>query len=156
MLTSELQKRSDFREHSSPHLLVQNGQATTVNASRPRTYIKEVLLKPEIWPGFKHVMGQIDEGFSVAQRAGGALPWADAAAFRRYFHEVLLPPTRAHRSSMRQDLEAGRRTEFDAIGGAIVRAGERVGVPTPVNAMLVDQVHAAERLRDFRMGGASV
>jgi hypothetical protein len=65
MLTSELQKRSDFREHSSPHLLVQNGQATTVNASRPRTYIKEVILKPEIWPGFQPVMGQIDEGFSV-------------------------------------------------------------------------------------------
>ena len=98
----------------------------------------------------------IDEGFAVGQRAGGALPWADAAAFRRYFHEVLLPPTRAHRSSMRQDLEAGRRTEVEAIGGAIVRAGECVGVPTPVNAMLVEQVHAAERLRDFRMGGASV
>jgi 2-dehydropantoate 2-reductase len=91
----------------------------------------------------------IDEGFSVAQRSGADLPWGDAAAFRRYFHEVLLPPTRAHSSSMRQDLEAGRRTEVDAIGGAIVRAGEAVGVATPVNAMLVEQVHVAERSRDF-------
>jgi 2-dehydropantoate 2-reductase len=46
---------------------------------------------------------------------------------------------------MRQDLEAGRRTEVDAIGGAIVQAGARCGVPTPVNARLVDAIHAAER-----------
>jgi hypothetical protein len=65
MMTAELQKRSDFREHSSPHLLVQNGQSTTVSASRPRTYIKDVILKPEVWPGFQPEMGQIDEGFSV-------------------------------------------------------------------------------------------
>jgi hypothetical protein len=65
MMTAELQKRTDFREHSSPHLLVQNGQATVISATRPRTYIKEVLLKPEVWPGFQPNMGQIDEGFSV-------------------------------------------------------------------------------------------
>jgi 2-dehydropantoate 2-reductase len=98
----------------------------------------------------------IDEGFAVAQRSGAGLPWADAASFRRYFHATLLPPTRAHRSSMRQDLEVGRRTEVDAIGGAIVRAGERTEVATPVNAMLVERVHRAERSRDFRTGWASV
>jgi 2-dehydropantoate 2-reductase len=87
----------------------------------------------------------IDEGFAVAVRSGVALRWADAASFREYFHEVLLPPTRAHRSSMRQDLEAGRRTEIDAISGAIVRAGARIGVATPVNSMLVERVHFAER-----------
>jgi hypothetical protein len=65
MMIAELQKRSDFREHSSPHLLVQNGQSTTVTASRPRTYIKDVILKAEAWPGFQPEMGQIDEGFSV-------------------------------------------------------------------------------------------
>ena len=51
---------------------------------------------------------------------------------------------------MRQDLEAGRRTEVDAIGGAIVRAGARCGVATPVNGHLVDAIHAAERA--FRSG----
>ncbi len=90
----------------------------------------------------------IDEGFAVARAAGIALPWTDAAAFREYFYARLLPPTAAHRSSMRQDLEAGRPTEVDAIGGAIVRAGARLGVPTPVNARLVAAVHAAERARD--------
>lgn len=87
----------------------------------------------------------IDEGFEVARRSGIQLRWPDARSFRDYFHRTLLPPTAAHRSSMRQDLEAGRRTEIDAICGAIVRAGARTNWPTPVNAMLVQRVHAAER-----------
>jgi hypothetical protein len=65
MMIAELQKRTDFREHSSPHLLVQNGQSTIVSASRPRNYIKDVILKPEVWPGFTPETAQIDEGFSL-------------------------------------------------------------------------------------------
>ncbi len=65
MMIAELQKRTDFREHSSPHLLVQNGQSTVVAASRPRNYIKNVILRPEVWPGFSPETAQIDEGFSL-------------------------------------------------------------------------------------------
>lgn len=102
----------------------------------------EVVTSPELRPLLD---AAIDEGFAVARACGIALPWRDAADFRDYFHATLVPPTAAHRSSMRQDLEAGRRTEVDAIGGAIVRAGARHGVPTPVNARLVDAIHEAER-----------
>ena len=102
----------------------------------------EVVASPELRPLLD---AAIDEGFAVARTCGIALPWRDAADFRDYFHATLVPPTAAHRSSMRQDLEAGRRTEIDAIGGAIVRAGARHGVPTPVNASLVDAIHEAER-----------
>jgi 2-dehydropantoate 2-reductase len=87
--------------------------------------------------------GAIREGFAVAQAAGIGLPWADGEAFLAHFYTVLVPPTADHRSSMRQDLEAGRRTEVDAIGGAIVRSGERLGVATPVNARLVAAVKSA-------------
>jgi 2-dehydropantoate 2-reductase len=41
--------------------------------------------------------------------------------------------TGANRSSMLQDVEAGRPTEVDAISGAIAREGERCGVPAPLN-----------------------
>lgn len=105
----------------------------------------EVVASPELRPVLD---AAIDEGFAVARACGIALPWPDAAGFRSYFHATLVPPTAAHRSSMRQDLEAGRRTEVDAIGGAIVRAGERTGIPTPVNARLVAAIHAAERAGD--------
>ncbi len=40
------------------------------------------------------------------------------------------------RTSMLQDLERGRRLEYDALNGAVVRFGEVVGVPTPVNRTL--------------------
>ena len=65
MMLSELRKRSDFRTHSSPQLLVQNGQSTVVSATRPKNYIKDIVMKPEIWPGFEPQMAQIDEGFSL-------------------------------------------------------------------------------------------
>lgn len=42
----------------------------------------------------------------------------------------------ALRTSMLQDLERGRRLEYDAINGAVLRFGEAVGVPTPVNRTL--------------------
>ncbi|HEV2387878.1 MAG TPA: ketopantoate reductase family protein [Candidatus Acidoferrales bacterium] len=41
-----------------------------------------------------------------------------------------------HKSSMLQDVEAGRPTEVDFMNGAIVREGERMGVPTPLNRAL--------------------
>jgi len=41
--------------------------------------------------------------------------------------------TGANRSSMLQDVEAGRLTEIDAISGAVAREGERRGVAAPLN-----------------------
>jgi 2-dehydropantoate 2-reductase len=37
---------------------------------------------------------------------------------------------------MLQDVLRGTTTEIQAINGAIVRAGEQTGVPTPINRML--------------------
>jgi 2-dehydropantoate 2-reductase len=42
------------------------------------------------------------------------------------------------RSSMQRDAEEGRPLELDAIGGSILRASERSGVPAPVTARLVE------------------
>ena len=44
MLLADLQRRSDYREHSSPHLLVNNGQSTVVSAMRGRAYVRDVIL----------------------------------------------------------------------------------------------------------------
>jgi 2-dehydropantoate 2-reductase len=38
-----------------------------------------------------------------------------------------------HRASMLQDVLAKRQTEVDFMNGAIVRQGEKIGVPTPLN-----------------------
>jgi 2-dehydropantoate 2-reductase len=41
--------------------------------------------------------------------------------------------TGANRSSMLQDVEAGRPTEIDAICGAVAREAERRGIAAPLN-----------------------
>ena len=57
---------SIIREHSSPYLLVNNGQSTVVSRlSRPRSYIRDVRRGPTPGPATRAVPGQIDEGFSL-------------------------------------------------------------------------------------------
>jgi len=48
------------------------------------------------------------------------------------------------KASMLQDVEARRRTEIDVINGAIVAAGQRVGVPTPHNQAMVNLISALQ------------
>ncbi len=65
VLLSELKRRTDYREHSSPHLLVNDGQSTVVSSLRERTYIRSVTMRPDVWPGFESEKAHIDEGFSL-------------------------------------------------------------------------------------------
>ena len=65
LMLADLRKRTDFREHSSPHLLVNNGQSTVVSATRAKTYLRDVVPQPSVWPGFEVRAGQIDEGFNL-------------------------------------------------------------------------------------------
>jgi 2-dehydropantoate 2-reductase len=48
--------------------------------------------------------------------------------------------TAANRSSMLQDVTAKRPTEISVINGAIVEEGKKLGIPTPVNAVLTNLV----------------
>jgi 2-dehydropantoate 2-reductase len=52
--------------------------------------------------------------------------------------------TGSNRSSMRQDVEAGRTTEIETLNGAVVNRAEAHGIDTPVNRTLADLVRLAE------------
>ncbi len=52
--------------------------------------------------------------------------------------------TARNRSSMGQDVDKRKRTEIDAINGAIVRFGKQVKIPTPVNQTLTSLVKILE------------
>ncbi len=53
--------------------------------------------------------------------------------------------TRENRSSMGQDVDHKRRTEIDAINGAIVREAGRLGISVPFNQAITDLVKVIEK-----------
>src|SRR5262249_10273988 len=65
------------------------------------------------------------------------------AIFRALARPMLTVDPQA-RSSMWDDLSRGRKTEVDALNGEIVRLAARLGGAAPVNAKIVELVHAAE------------
>jgi 2-dehydropantoate 2-reductase len=85
------------------------------------------------------VRGLVDEGKAVAAAAGITLredPWEmNVLATRRGFR---------HYPSMLEDVEARRPTEIELITGALVREGDRLGVPTPLHTTLYRLVKAKE------------
>lgn len=77
----------------------------------------------------------------VAIAQGIHLPFADAAAQAL----AVAQATAANHSSMRQDLANDRRTEIEAICGAVVEYGRRFAISTPVNLVLQTAVQQAEQ-----------
>jgi 2-dehydropantoate 2-reductase len=84
------------------------------------------------------------ETFAVMAAAGYRTRWPDADAFVRSLYGELLPPTAEHEPSTLQDLRAGRRTEIDALNGAVVRLGEVHRIAVPVNRTLCELVRFLE------------
>lgn len=68
--------------------------------------------------------------------------------------EVAMRQAGATKASMLQDLERGAKTEVDVINGAVVDKGREYGVDTPLNARVVELMHAMER--DERRPGRDV
>jgi len=58
--------------------------------------------------------------------------------------EAVCEATATNISSMLQDVLKKRRTEIDFINGVIVRQGQELGIPVPVNSVLVDLVKTIE------------
>jgi 2-dehydropantoate 2-reductase len=70
-----------------------------------------------------------EEAASVASAEKANLPFRDPVAFV----EDVARKTAGNHSSMLQDIQRGAPTEIDAICGAVVRAGQRHHIPTPIN-----------------------
>ncbi|MBI1281264.1 MAG: 2-dehydropantoate 2-reductase [Anaerolineaceae bacterium] len=82
----------------------------------------------------------MQEAILVAQKVGiqnveGLLPWCE--------DRIRYMPS-AFKSSMLQDIEAGKKTEIDLFGGTICALGAKYGVPTPTNQMFLNLIQALE------------
>ena len=87
----------------------------------------------------------ITEIFLVSRALGVALPYDSADDYYHYLLETLLPPTASHRASMLQDIQAGRKTEIDALNGAISMYAGRLGISTPCNDLLTKLIKFKEK-----------
>jgi 2-dehydropantoate 2-reductase len=77
---------------------------------------------PEVGPVVRNIMTEVE---AVAARMGIAMPISidQRIAGAEKVGE--------HKTSMLQDLEAGRPMELEAVVGAVVELGERFGIPMP-------------------------
>ena len=80
-----------------------------------------------------------EEVVSVARASG-----IELGGMRRVILETAVA-TADNRSSMLQDLDAGRPTEVDVIHGAVLAAGAEVGIATPATYVIAALIRAKEK-----------
>jgi 2-dehydropantoate 2-reductase len=77
------------------------------------------------------------------------------AVFSRVARAMLRIDPQA-RSSMWEDLQAGRRTEVDYLSGAVVQLAESLGMDAPLNRRVVNLMRAAEAGNQPSLSGAGL
>jgi 2-dehydropantoate 2-reductase len=127
-----IQLAADFKTQAWRKLLI-NAVANPMTCLTLRR--QEVLRRPDI-----HALGLqvLKEAVTVA-RADGARLAPDEPA-RAMAKLLTFPPEVG--TSMYFDRLAGRPLEVEALTGAIVAAGERLGIPTPLNGALLTLLRA--------------
>ena len=65
--------------------------------------------------------------------------------------EAVCEATSSNVASMLQDVLKKKKTEINFINGVIVREGQSLGIPTPVNSILVDLVKTIEKTHNIRV-----
>ena len=89
----------------------------------------------------------VTEAAQVAAARGTHLPYEDPVA-----HVLdVVRATAENCSSMLQDVLRGSPTEIATINGAVVREGQRLGVPTPINAVLTALLESVDASTDRRV-----
>ncbi len=88
----------------------------------------------------------IAEIFAVLAAHGQETLWPDADSYRKAFYEQMIPTTALHHASMLQDIQRGRKTEIDALNGAVLNLGEHYGVDIPVNKVIISLLKAKEEM----------
>lgn len=92
-------------------------------------------------PGGRRLLKDVvAEVLAVAAASGVAMGARDVVGAVMKLADSMAKAT----SSMAQDLARGGRTEIEALNGFVVRRGEALGVPTPINRTLASLVRLLE------------
>ena len=101
---------------------------------------------PELPEAWTLAVAAAAEALAVARAAGLDLAVNPEARLRQVCNA-----TAANRSSMLQDILAGRPTEIDALNGQVAARGRALGVATPVNDFLTKLLHALGQSASWRV-----
>lgn len=85
----------------------------------------------------------MEEVIAVAVKEGVSLGREDM----NEWHGILMGLSPTGKTSMLQDMEAGRKTELEMFAGRVVEMGLKHGLPTPLNLMLLRCIRVLEGLQ---------
>ena len=125
LMLNELLKRYGVQEHSTPHLLVNNGQSTVVAKTRSRNYIKDVVLRANAFPGYEPQTAQLDEGFKLE------------------FHPLLSLDGKVIDAILKCEIDQVEKllpVDLD-VSTNVARQTQRIEVPQAISARLHERFH---------------
>lgn len=88
--------------------------------------------------------GIVAEVFSVMAAAGYKTHWQSAKDFLEVFYDRLVPNTAQHKSSTLQDIAAKKKTEIEALNGAVIELAEKHRIDVPYNSVVYNIVKFIE------------
>ncbi len=86
----------------------------------------------------------VREIFRVLDASGNRSYWESPSDYYAFLLDTLIPGTARHESSTLQDIRMKKKTEIDALTGAVVALADRHGVDVPVNRMLYRMIKFME------------
>jgi 2-dehydropantoate 2-reductase len=86
----------------------------------------------------------VAEVFSVMAAAGYKTHWQSAQDFLQVFYDKLVPDTAEHKSSTLQDIAAKKKTEIDALNGAVIKLAKKHEIKVPCNSVVYNIVKFIE------------
>ena len=86
----------------------------------------------------------IHEVFQVMEKAGYSTHWESSNEYFSFLIHRLIPDAARHESSTLQDIRAKKKTEINALTGAVVKLGDEHRVHTPTNLMLYQMIRFME------------
>ena len=84
------------------------------------------------------------EIFEVLGTAGYKTHWKKTEDFLKVFYDRLVPDTAGHKSSTLQDILAKKKTEIEALNGAVIRLAEMHSIEVPYNKTIYNLIKFIE------------